>query len=256
MDERFRGRRREVARSRGRRRALALGSLLLVAAVVAGYFWLRASDVFALRQLSLPLIQNVTEAQLYSAVEPVAGVNLLRVPVAEVERRLRAIPYVRAARVYRRFPHTLEVDLTEYQPAAAIRAHDGDTWVISEDGRVLERVRESSPALVLVVPEAEIRLEAGQTVPSQVVDALPVLGLLHDPGVWPQEYGVLRLEVSDVGELMLILADGCQVRMGEPARLEEKLMVAARIIDRYSSEGKQVEYVDVHVPSPGVAKAK
>ncbi|GAB4248329.1 MAG: hypothetical protein Kow00122_05750 [Thermoleophilia bacterium] len=256
MDERIRDRRRSVARARGRRRALVLLVVLLGAALTAGYFWLGSSSVFAVRRVSLPVTRHVTEAELREAVRAVAGVNLLRLSPADVERRLLLIPYVRSARVYRRFPDMLEVQVTEFEPVARVQARDGKRWVIGEGGRVLEPATEAMADLPLFVPAGETWPRVGGTAPPQVVEALPILPLLRDPGVWFADQAVARILVSDVGELVLVLAPGGEVRLGEPAELKAKLMAAAEIIDRYSREGRSLEYVDVHVPSRVVAKAK
>ena len=72
------------------------------------------------------------------------GVSLLRVSTGEVKKALAALPYVRSVDVYRVFPNTLEIELVEYEPLARVQASEGNVWLVSDDGRVLERV-DASP---------------------------------------------------------------------------------------------------------------
>lgn len=261
MDPRIKQRRRGVSRARGRRRLIVVGVLLFVAAGVAGFVWVRSSDVFAVRRVSVPVTHRVSGVDLRAAVSGAAGTNLLRVSTDQLEARLRSIPFVRTARVFRRFPDALEVDIVEYAPVVRIEGSDGVRWLLADDGRVLARWDETadpeSSALPLFVPEAEVWPEPGVVTAPQIVEALPLAGDLADGGAWStQRYPVERVLVSGTGEITMILAGGGEVRLGDPRELDEKLMVALQVVDGYTSEGKKLEYVDVRAPAGPVAKAQ
>ncbi len=253
---RIQERREGVSVGRGRRRLVFLALVLVIAAVAGGVVWARSSDAFRIESLILSRGRHVTEAQLRGATANAIGANLLRVDLETLKLKLAAIPYVRSARVYRRFPDALEVQFEEYEPAAVVQATDGRRWLVAEGGRVLETVKSTGASLALIVPTSEAWPQAGGVVAPQVVCALSLAALVRDPAVWPAAHPVKRLDVDDFGEVVLILGGGAEVRIGEPSRLQQKLMVAASIIDRKLREGSTIEYVDVHDPSWAVAKAK
>lgn len=261
MDPRIKQRRRGVTQARGRRRLVAVAALLLAAAGIAGFLWARSSDVFAVRRVSVPVTQRVSEAELRSAVSMASGVSLLRVSTGQIEARLRSIPYVRAARVYRRFPDSLEMDIEEYEPVARIEGRDGAHWLVAEDGRVLEKSEDpggpTDKILPLFVPEAEVWPELGVVTSPQIVEALPLVAALEAGGVWSVEKHPLeRVVVTAAGEMVMVLVGGGEVRLGDPTQLDEKLMVALEVVEGYLSEDRKLEYVDVHVSARVVAKAK
>lgn len=242
---------------RGRRRLVFLALALVIAAGAGGVVWARSSDAFRIESLILSPGRHVTEAQLRGATANAIGANLLRVDLDTLKLKLAAIPYVRSARVYRRFPDALEVQFEEYEPAAVVQATDGRRWLVAEGGRVLEAVKGTGAGgLALIVPTNEAWPQPGGVVAPQVVGALSLAALVRDPVVWPASHPVKRLDVDDFGEVVLILGSGAEVRIGEPSRLQQKLMVAASIIDRKLREGSTIEYVDVHDPSWAVAKPK
>lgn len=248
---RIQERREGVSVGRGRRRLVFLALALVIAAGAGGVVWARSSDAFRIESLILSPGSHVTEAQLRGATATAIGANLLRVDLDAIKLKVAAIPYVRSVRAYRRFPDALEVQFEEYEPAAVVQATDGRRWLVAEGGRVLETTKDGTGAgnLALIVPTSEAWPQAGGVVAPQVVGALSVAALVHDPQAWPASHPVKRLAVDDFGEVVLILGSGTEVRIGDPSRLQQKLMVAASIIDRKLREGSAIEYVDVHDPS-------
>jgi cell division protein FtsQ len=254
---RMQERREGVSVGRGRRRLVFLALALVIAAGAGGVVWARSSDAFRIESLILAPGRHVTEAQLRKATGTAIGANLLRVDLNALKLKVAAIPYVRSARVYRRFPDAIEVQFEEYEPAAVVQATDGRRWLVADGGRVLETVKGTGAGrLALIVPSSEAWPQAGGVVAPQVVGALSVAALVQDSRAWPASHPVKRLVVDEFGEVALILGSGAEVRIGEPTRLQQKLMVAASIIDRKLREGSAIEYVDVHDPTWAVAKPK
>ena len=257
MDERIRGRRRSVNRQRGRRRAIPILLLVVVIVAVGVFLWLRSSSVFAVRTITATATEHVTKEDIAAATSPALGVSLLKVSTGSIAKALAAFPYVRKATVYREFPNTLEVRLVEYEPVARLQAGEGNTWLVSEDGRALEKVTPPRGyTLPLVIPANPVSPKAGGTVPDQIVAALPVVTLLVKGGVAAKLPSVKQVTVSAAGEVGLSLADGSELRLGAPTDLERKLTVAAGIIQQCLRDGKQVEYIDVSVPDRAAVKAK
>jgi cell division septal protein FtsQ len=252
---RMQERREAVSVGRGRRRLVLLALVLVLAVGAGAVVWARSSDAFQIKSLVLSPGRHVTEAQLRTAAGAAIGANLLRVDLDALTRKVAAIPYVQSARVYRRFPDALEVQFEEYEPAAVVQAGDGRRWLVAEGGRVLETERGTGAGkLALIVPTGETWPRAGGVVAPRVVAALPLAALVRDPRAWPASHPVKHLAVDDFGEVVLVLGSGAEVRIGEPTRLQQKLMVAAGIIDRKLREGRRIDYVDVRDPSWAVAK--
>ncbi len=262
MDPRMKERRRGVSQARGRRRLVVVTLLLLAVGGTAGFLWARSSDVFAVRKVSVPVTQRISAGDLRAAVDEAAGSNLLRISTDQIEARVRSIPYVRAVHVYRRFPDSLDIDIVEYVPVARVEGRDGVRWLLGDDGRVLETWDEdgdpSSAGLPLFVPEAEVWPEPGVVTAPQIVEALSLATAgLVEGGAWPAaRHPVNQVNVTGEGDIVMVLAGGGEVRLGDPRELDEKLMVALAVVDGYLSQGKKLDYVDVHVPARPVAVAK
>lgn len=257
MNERVRERRRSVTRQRGRRR----GTLLAVAAIVivAGglFLWLRSSDVFAVKQINATATVCVTQEEVAQATSGAIGVSLLTLSTDDLERQLRGLPYVRSAQVYREFPNTLEVRLVEYEPVVRLQGEGESIWLVSDDGRVLEKAQAPRGVnLPLVVPVSRAEYEVGEKVSNAVMEALPAIVLLQDEEAVEGLPKVDHVVVSAAGALVLQLDGGAEVRLGESDHLEHKLRVAAELVERYLRDAGQIEYVDVTVPERPAVKPK
>lgn len=254
MDSRVKERRRSVRRERGRRRAGIILACVAVVAALSVFLWLRSSDVFAVERVTTTPVGHVSTEQIAAATADVRGANLLALSVGPIEDSLSALPYVRSAQVLRRFPDTLEVRVVEHVPAARLEAGDGSVWLVSEDGRVLEKKR--TGALPLFHTEGDLSLEPGQQLPPWVTDALPIAALAAE---LPDDAGLPALErvrVALTGEVVLDLKDGLELRLGEPVQLKQKLTVGAAIIQQYLRDGKRLLYVDASVPDRVAVKAE
>ncbi len=246
MDKRVRERRQSISRERGRRRAGIIVACLAIVVAAGLFLWLRSSDVFAVQTVTADAVAHVTEEQIAGATASVRGESLLALSVGPIEEELTALPYVRSARVLRRFPNTLYVRLVEHEPAARVKASDGSVWLVSDDGRVLEQ--SAAAGLPLFVPASGLELEPGEYLPQIVAAALPVGALLEEIDAGNGLPTLHHVSIALTGEVVMHLARGAELRLGEPTELKQKLTVASAIIQQYLRDGKRINYVDASVP--------
>jgi len=254
MDRRVLERRRSVSRQRGHRRATPVFVFVGVLILVALFLWLRSSDVFAVKRVTSTATEHVTPGEISRATAGARGVSLLRLSTGAIENTLSALPYVRSVEVHRRFPNTLDIKLLEYEPAARLRAANGDLWLVAADGRALEKT--STTVLPLVVSAASVSPVAGKRVANAIIAALPVAALLRDKDTATSLPPTARIFVAATGEVIVALKDGAELRLGEPTQLKQKLTAAAAVIEQCLRVGKEVQYVDASVPDRVAVNAK
>ncbi|MBN1322227.1 MAG: FtsQ-type POTRA domain-containing protein [Thermoleophilia bacterium] len=257
MDRKIRDRREAVSRRRGRRRASLIFVLALLVAAAVLFVWLRSSDVFAVRTVTATVTERVAEDEVSRVAGEAIGASLLRLSTDDLEDALLALPYVRSAEVYRRFPNTLDVRLEEYEPVARLQAGDGAVWLVAENGRALEVVVPPRGAgLPLVVPSAGEAPVAGQQVSEVVARALPLAVLMAGEEADEHLASAKDIRVSASGAVTIVLKGGTELRLGDLTNLEQKLKAALQIIDQRLRDGERLEYVDVTVPDKLAVKAK
>jgi cell division septal protein FtsQ len=257
MDDKIRVRRRSVNRQRGRRRMSLIFPLVVLVCAGALFLWLRSSDVFAVHTIAVSSTERVTEEQIADVTADVFGESLLRLSTGDIEEALLTLPYVSFAEVHRRFPNTLEINVLEYDPVARLQVESGGVWLVSEDGRVLEGAEASRfDDLPLVVPALSFSPAAGEQVPGAIVAALPAAIFLQTEEMRERLPAVEGIRISAAGDVVVVVAGGVELRLGQPSGLEQKLTVAAKILDRCRTNGEEVEYVDASVPDRVAVKPK
>ncbi|HEY0044497.1 MAG TPA: cell division protein FtsQ/DivIB [Allosphingosinicella sp.] len=109
---------------------------------------------FTMKHVEIKGADKVPQLQVYNIAfdQPTAAMPLI--DVAATRERLLQFGWVRDARVSRRFPDTLVVDIVERRPAA-IWQHQGRLALIDMEGVVLEQVKlEAMPDLPILLGAA------------------------------------------------------------------------------------------------------
>ena len=131
------------------------------------------------------------------------------------------------------------------EQSVAVLRRGSDAWLVAASGRVLAALR---PGSLPPLPRIWLAAQTGVTVglPVATGDAVRVAAALRD-GRFPGH--VLSVRDDGGGQLVLQLASGREVRLGDVSNLAVKLAVAAAILPR--ADGAL--YIDVSVPTRAVA---
>jgi hypothetical protein len=169
---------------------IASSSMALVA---TGYGMYRAlhSPLFTVRVVEvsdLPETAPVNAATIETlAAVPVGKMNLFALDLAAIERRILANPWIREARLQKRFPQTLSVSVVFREPQALMQGDGGKLAYVDADGRVFGQVN--------LMNSADLPILAGlHKQPMQRVrEALIVLSTWNESSLAPNS------EISTLG---------------------------------------------------------
>lgn len=149
--------RRRAVKPRRRKRSLALrllkpllGAVALVGLPLALGGWVLTSPQFALRELEVVAGDRVPRAWVESRLAPLAGRNLLWLPLAEVDRALAGHPWVAGLGVRKELPSRLVVEVMPRRPAALV-PKDGEPWFADAAGRPIAPLGDEDPGELLLV---------------------------------------------------------------------------------------------------------
>ena len=261
IDPRIAARRAEVeaetaAGASRHRRRLASAVIALVVLVGAGGLVL-LSPLAGVRTIVVLGAGRTDPADVRAATGLQPGSPLVRVDEGAVAARVAALPWVRRARLQRRWPSTVVVRIDERRPAAVAPCQaSGEACLIDAEGRLLAAASDDPvgaaalPGLVGVPGGGNL----GETLPAAVLASLAVAVALPD-GLRPLVLAI-RTEGSEVS--LDLRAPGRRdsppvVRLGPGDRIPDKLTAAATVLARTSVNG--VAVLDVRVPeSPAVTR--
>ena len=227
-------------------RALLLGFALLGGAALA-YFGARESSLFALRTFQITGAPPRVATHVEQALERYRGRSLLAVNQGEIEQRLMGLSDVAAVSFDRDFPHTLRVSVTPAHSIAVLR-RGMSAWIVSSDGRVIRPAGLfAAPKLPRVwVPRSESVDVGGSLAGADAARAVRALAIVRGTGFARR---IAAVRASD-RELTFVLAQGPELRFGDPTSLTLKLAVATRMLPLVTGTSG---YLDVTVPTRPVA---
>ncbi len=242
VDPRVRERWVAVRRDAGRRRlrvVVVVGAILVVLAIAWG---VSVSPLLDVDHVTVRGLGRLTAAEVQAAGGVHPGDAMAWLDAGAAAGRIEALPFVRRATVVREWPDTVRISVVERRPVAWIDAPGGKV-VVDGTGRVLESVTDPQPGMPQLV--------GTKLVPGVGATVVPVGGARVAAGLTGlAAAGTRSVTVTDAG-VSLQLASGSEIRMGAPTQVAVKLRAALAVLR--ASEGVEVHYVDVSVPTNPVA---
>lgn len=190
---------------------------------------------FRLRNVNIYGLKRMNRDTVYAQALDQQSLAMPLVDLAAVRARLMQYPWIEDARVSRRLPDTLVINIVEREPAA-IWQHQGKLILIDPSGVQLEPVsREAMPDLPVLIGENANKQEGARR---RLMDAAPSLKPLVKAARW---VGNRRWDILfDTGEWLMLPE-------GEPEAAAALQRFAARD-DRLHVLGKGVVSFDMRVP--------
>ena len=202
---------------------MSLGSGLLVALLVGIATWLVwFSSVLAATEVRINGVSLLTEQQVTDAAAVELGGPLATQDVDAIRARVAALAPVAEVRVERRFPHTIEITVTE-RTLAYVWMDEGVARWVDADGVVFHEGGETAQGIVtasITAPDQRL-LKDVATVVSAVV---PVLG-----------ERVALLQASAVDRIEIQLSDGDAVVWGSAEQSQVKARVLSVLLSQEAS---------------------
>jgi cell division protein FtsQ len=254
IDPRIRKRRADIQRSQGQRRlrlivgAGAAGVLAVVVVILLHTGWFSAQAV------------TVTGAHPHTsdaAIVDASGLGrhpaLIDVDPTATARRVEALPFIASARVSRRWPDGVAIEVTERVPVVQM-AGPGSSWsLLDGNGRTLEVLSSQQPGLMVFtvhtaggsgIPPAPV----GGSLPPAAGPGLTVCRTL--PPAFAAQ--VVSVTVAPDGSISMALNSGITVLVGTTTDLIAKYKDIAAILAHGTLHATST--IDVTVPaSPTVS---
>jgi cell division protein FtsQ len=239
MDPRMAARRKTVQESRARRNLSRLLKLLVVAAVVALGFWIVRSPLLSVRDISVRGASQIDAPAVLERNGVRAGVPMVDVDIAKVERALTRSRWVIDASVTRDWPHGIVVDVRERVGLAWIAVESG--WAnVAVDGVTL-RVVDVPPTGMPLVAVPDLSADT-------IVDDLDVTGLLEFLDALPADVrGAIQITAGADGFEAQIFRYRVRIGSGEEGR--EKALSLLAVIETAPPEGSVITLIAPRQPA-------
>jgi cell division protein FtsQ len=215
---------------------------IAVAVLLAVAYGVSRSPLLAVDTLTVRGTSHLATEQVLDAAGVHEGDAMVWLDTGAALSGIEALPYVRSASLRREWPDAVRITVHERVPAAWVDGPAGKA-LVDGTGRVLELVEAAPPAMPQLLG-ATLVPPPGGTI--DAVGAARAAGALTGLAA----AGTTSVEVTAQG-IVLHLASGTEVRMGEATQVGVKIRAALAVLAALPDAPPA--YVDVSVPTNPVA---
>lgn len=249
-------RRKRVLVARKKKVARAVGAVVKVGLSVAAgtflavdvYGYMHTSPRFSVTHIAVEGNVHVTAREIIATSGIAEGQNIFRVALVESADAIRQIPWVLDARVRRRLPDQIDIEITERTPVALVLSRE--ILFMDRTGKIVAGYdRSESTDAPFITARDFGPLRPGDTVRTEgIFDALEIVRLMDSTGV-ADSIPISEINIDDPTNIVMIARrSGANILLGT-GDLEGKLWRLARVAraiesnDRLSME--DLEKVDL-----------
>lgn len=204
------------------------------------------SSLVALDEVRVTGTHRLTADQVREAANLPLGTSTLRLRLDRAEARVEDLPLVAEADIRRLDPLTVEITVTEREPAMMVVA-GSRAVLLDETGVLLLEGRD--PDLVVIDLPAPTPLPALGERPGRDT-ALGNAVAFHQELSGPLRAEIVRYRASGPSDLEAELAGGVRAILGEAVRVDEKVRALGAVLEDLGTE--EVSAIDVRAPGAPV----
>src|SRR4051794_9638276 len=218
-------------------RRFTLGMLAVAVLLVPGWFLLRDSPLVSVDKVNITGVSGPQAAEISQALTDAAKrMTTLDVDQAQLADAVHEFPVVARIKAHGRLLHTLDIQVSERLPVAALANRDRRMAVASDGTILANTLTKDLPLVPVAAPPGGTMLAEHKA--QQMVTMLGAASAELRPHIE-------RASIGDQG-LTVRLANGPELYFGDTSRLAAKWAAAERVLADYSARG--AAYIDVRVP--------
>lgn len=222
------------------------GVIALVLFVIFGSIFLYRSDVLAVNNVKVNGVSHLTDQEVTQLAAVPDDSTLLRLDSDGIANRLKEHPWVQSVNVVRKFPDTVELDVTERDVAAVVKISNKSIWVISTDGVWLSAATKQDwkdyRRIIGVDANLAAPVAGSECTDGGVLNALSIYDSISDD----LASQVKSISAESSVKTSLTLKNGVTVAFGDASDIELKEADINALLQQY--DGK-ISYINVRVPS-------
>ena len=206
--------------------ALLVGIVVAVAAIVV-----LLGPLMKIDKVDINELKYMSDDKVLEMTSNPIGQNLFRFNISKAENELLAYPYVDDVRISRHFPHRLEINVTERQPAGVL-LNNSNYLQFSKDGILLDNTKSlSNLSLPLItgfkmedVPAPGEAFKDNE----RFEDILRIINACDDDLLRMLQ----EINIKDRNNILAYTSQGLEIRIGSVDNIETRMATLNDIINQ------------------------
>jgi cell division protein FtsQ len=235
-------RRRVVLRRTGQLILLGLGAAALVWVGERAVRYAHSAEAFAIREITIEGNHQVEDIDIRRAAQLQIGSNIFEVSSEEARNHLLQHPWVEDAKVVRKLPGRIRIEVVEREPVALVALDQ--LYLVSREGAVFKRLGVDDPVDLPVITgiASEQFYDDFEYRTAILLRSMALLQDYEGAGLAKREpVSEIHFEGANGIELF-VGADGMNVRLGN-GQHRQKLRRFRQVLERLAREKTRPSYV-------------
>ena len=213
---------------------------LLLAAIMIALMRAEIVTVSGNKRYAAETILQAAEAQ--GAVLPLLSEQAIYTRIAAV------CPYVEQVRLQKRYPNSVEIVVYEAEVVYATAVH-GEHMTMDKRLRVMDYTEEADGLVRLTLPEIRSAVEGKQIEFSDPAEGEFVCAMLAFFFEQEEASILTALDLTDRYDIVGMAGDNVQIRFGDEHHIENKMLLAKKMLQDAVAAGSERTLIDVSEPA-------
>ena len=181
---------------------------------------------------------NYSTENIIKAAGIKAGDNLVRLDAKAMrERLLASMIYVEDAKVSKKYPNTLEINLIRCVPFANVETQDG-VLLISKGGKILEKRSEPDESIITIKGFEPINFKPGEIIKAKEGDKTEICLEIINAAEKYNEEKLKEIDITDSYDIKINLGDRITFEMGNSNDIAYKMNLADTVLKDLDKDKK------------------
>ncbi len=197
--------------------------------------YVRSSPRFSIAHIGVKGNTHTTARAVIQKSGIVEGENIFRVSLADAKAAIEEIPRVRRARVERKLPDEIYIEITERQPLAPLLS--SELMCIDDEGEVFAKFSPSEKIDAPIITGRTLAgLKVGDTVKAEgIVEALEIIRIMNEMNV-RESIRISEINIDDPANILMVeQQSGANICVGS-GDLRGKLWRLARVAETINQD--------------------
>jgi hypothetical protein len=243
MDRKMAARRHGVTEQRAATRLRLLILAVGLVGLAAAAFWLVRSPLLEVDRVEISGAQHSEAAAVIERLGVTSGTPTISVDASALETALRADPWIADASVVVTWPGSVDVEVTEHIPIAAVQVPEGFAHVTAA-GQVVQMLDEPAGIPLITIPADAGPVRAGVTIGGP---ALP--GALEFASALPPELAAVTIVAVDGSNQLSAVVGDYEVRLGRAIDMRSKAAALLALIAYGVEPGSSIDVTAARRPA-------
>lgn len=216
--------------------------ILFVGLISGGIIFALVSPIFNIQEIKVTNNQNVSSDTIISLSELTTEENIFKFLSVKAINKIKENPYIQNARIHRKLPNTIEIEVEERDPKYNIQILESYAY-ISTQGYILEISQDGKGMPIIEgieTPEEEIT--PGNRLNSNDLNKLEdVIKIMNSAQKQEIDEKVTTIDISNKNDYIIYVAEeNKKIHLGNNTNLSDKMLNAVTIMEKEKDKSGEI----------------